>query len=156
MEPSSNAGFFFLLARIVKAAVEQYNRDKFRNPFLGRGLLEMSQKIREIGTIVFGIISGVNAIYQLLFRQDIALFIVNAIVAGIAFYTWVNRDNPEQLKKMNRGGAVFFIGMAATIAFILIMNDFFGFEQWESWQKSVVKFTFIFGLVTVVNRYIKK
>ena len=66
----------------------------------------MSQKVREIVTIVFGFISGVNAIYQLLFRQDIALFIVNAIVAGIAFYTWVNRDNPEQLKKMNRGGAV--------------------------------------------------
>ena len=116
----------------------------------------MSQKVREIGTIVFGFISGVNAIYQLLFRQDIALFIVNAIVAGIAFYTWVNRDNPEQLKKMNRGGAVFFIGMAATIAFILIMNDFFGFEQWEPWQKTVVRFTFIFGLVTVVNRYFKK
>lgn len=54
----------------------------------------MSHKVREIGIIVFGFISGVNAIYQLLFRQDIALFIVNAIVAGIAFYTWVNRDNP--------------------------------------------------------------
>lgn len=115
----------------------------------------MSQKVREIGTIVFGVISSVNAIYQLLFRQDIALFIVSAIVAGVAFYTWVNRDNPEQLKKMNRGGVVIFIGMVATIAFILTMNHF-GFEQWESWQKSVVKFTFIFGLVTVVNRYIKK
>lgn len=116
----------------------------------------MSQKVREIVTIVFGFISGANAIYQLLFRQDIALFIVSAIVVGIAFYTWVNRDNPEQLKKMNRGGAVFFIGMAATIAFILIMNDFFGFEQWEPWQKFVVRFTFVFGLVTLVNRYIKK
>ena len=116
----------------------------------------MSQKVRDIGIVALGIINGVNAIYQLLFRQDIALFIVNAIVAGIAFYTWVNRDNPEQLKKMNRGWAVFLLGMVATIAFILIMNDFFGFEQWESWQKSVVKFTFIFGLVTVVNRYLKK
>lgn len=112
----------------------------------------MSQKIRGIGTVVLGFVSGVNAIYQLLFRQDIALFIVSAIVVGIAFYTWVNRDNPEQLKKMNRGGAVFFIGMVATIAFILIMNHF-GFEQWESWQKSVIKFTFIFGLAIVVNRY---
>ena len=117
--------------------------------------MEISQKVREIGTIVFGVISGVNAIYQLLFRQDIALFIVNAIVVGIAFYSWLNRDNPEQLKKMNRGGAVILMGMVATIAFILIMNHF-GYEQWESWQKSVVKFTFIFGLVTVVNRYIKK
>jgi len=116
----------------------------------------MSQKVRDIGIVALGIINGVNAIYQLLFRQDIALFIVSAIVVGIAFYTWVNRDNPEQLKKMNRGGAVFFIGMAATIAFILIMNDFFGFEQWEPWQKFVVRFTFVFGLVTLVNRYIKK
>ena len=47
----------------------------------------MSQKVREIVTIVFGFISGVNAIYQLLFRQDIALFIVNAIVVGAAFYS---------------------------------------------------------------------
>ena len=116
----------------------------------------MSQKVREIVTIVFGFISGANAIYQLLFRQDIVLFIVSAIVVGLAFYTWVNRDNPEQLKKMNRGGAVFFIGMVATIAFILIMNHFFGFEQWESWQKSVVRVTFIFGLATVGNRYFKK
>ena len=116
----------------------------------------MSQKVRDIGIVALGIINGVIAIYQLLFRQDIALFIVNAIVAGIAFYTWVNRDNPEQLNKMNRGWAVFLLGMVATIAFILIMNDFFGFEQWESWQKYVVRFTFIFGLVTVVNRYFKK
>ena len=116
----------------------------------------MSQKVREIVIIALGIINGVNAIYQLLFRQDIVLFIVSAIVVGLAFYTWVNRDNPEQLNKMNRGWAVFLLGMVATIAFILIMNDFFGFEQWESWQKSVVKFTFIFGLVTVVNRYLKK
>ena len=116
----------------------------------------MSQKVRDIGIIALGIINGVNAIYQLLFRQDIVLFIVSAIVVGLAFYTWVNRDNPEQLNKMNRGWAVFLLGMVATIAFILIMNDFFGFEQWESWQKSVVKFTFIFVLVTVVNRYLKK
>ena len=116
----------------------------------------MSQKVRDIGIVALGIVNGVNAIYQLLFRQDIVLFIVSAIVVGLAFYTWVNRDNPEQLNKMNRGWAVFLLGMVATIAFILIMNDFFGFEQWESWQKSVVKFTFIFGLVTVVNRYIKK
>ena len=115
----------------------------------------MSHKVREIGIIVFGFISGVNAIYQLLFRQDIALFIVNAIVAGIAFYTWVNRDNPEKLKKMNRGGAAILISIVASIAFALIMNHF-GFEQWESWQKSVVKFTFVFGLVTLVNRYFKK
>ena len=115
----------------------------------------MSQKVREIVTIVFGFISGVNAIYQLLFRHDIALFIVNAIVAGAAFYSWLNRDNPEKLKKMNRGGAVILIWIVAFIAFGLIMNHF-GFEQWESWQKFVVRFTFFFGLVTVVNRYIKK
>ena len=115
----------------------------------------MSQKVRDIGIVALGIINGVIAIYQLLFRQDIALFIVNAIVAGIAFYTWVNRDNPEQLKKMNRGGAVILIWIVAFIAFGVIMNHF-GFEQWESWQKFVVRFTFIFGLVTVVNRYIKK
>lgn len=115
----------------------------------------MSHKVREIGIIVFGFISCANAIYQLLFRQDIALFIVNAIVAGIAFYTWVNRDNPEQLKKMNRGGAVILIWIVAFIAFGVIMNHF-GFEQWESWQKFVVKFTFVFGLVAFVNRYIKK
>ena len=116
----------------------------------------MSQKVREIVTIIFGFISGVNAIYQLLFRQDIALFIVNAIVVGAAFYSWLNRDNPDKLKKFNRAGAVILMGMVATIAFILIMNHFFGFEQWESWQKSVVRVTFVFGLVTVVNRYIKK
>lgn len=115
----------------------------------------MSQKVREIVTIVFGFISGVNAIYQLLFRQDIALFIVNAIVVGAAFYFWVNRDNPEKLKKMNRGGAAILILIVASIAFALIMNHF-GFEQWESWQKFLVRFTFFFGLVTVVNRYIKK
>ena len=115
----------------------------------------MSQKVREIVTIVFGFISGANAIYQLLFRQDIALFIVNAIVVGAAFYSWLNRDNPEQLKKMNRGGVAILILIVASIAFALIMNHF-GFEQWESWQKFVVRFTFFFGLVTVVNRYIKK
>ena len=116
----------------------------------------MSHKVREIGIIVFGFISGVNAIYQLLFRQDIALFIVNAIVVGAAFYSWLNRDNPDKLKKFNRAGVVIFMGMVATIAFILIMNHFFGYEQWESWQKSVVRVTFVFGLVTVVNRYFKK
>ena len=116
----------------------------------------MSQKVRDIGIVALGIINGVNAIYQLLFRQDIVLFIVSAIVVGLAFYTWVNRDNPEQLNKMNRGWAVFLLGMVATIAFILIMNHFFGFEQWESWQKFVVRVTFIFGLATVVNRYFKK
>ena len=115
----------------------------------------MSQKVRDIGIIALGIINGVNAIYQLLFRQDIVLFIVSAIVVGLAFYTWVNRDNPEQLKKMNRGGAAILILIVASIAFALIMNHF-GFEQWESWQKSVVRFTFVFGLVTVVNRYFKK
>ena len=116
----------------------------------------MSQKVRDIGIVALGIINGVNAIYQLLFRQDIVLFIVSAIVVGLAFYTWVNRDNPEQLNKMNRGWAVFLLGMVATIAFILIMNDFFGFEQWESWQKSVVRVTFVFGLAMVGNRYFKK
>lgn len=115
----------------------------------------MSQKVRDIGIVALGIINGVNAIYQLLFRQDIALFIVNAIVAGAAFYSWLNRDNPEKLKKMNRGGAAILILIVASIAFALIMNHF-GFEQWESWQKFVVRFTFFFGLVTVVNRYIKK
>ena len=116
----------------------------------------MSHKVREIGIIVFGFISGVNAIYQLLFRHDIALFIVNAIVVGAAFYSWLNRDNPDKLKKFNRAGVVIFMGMVATIAFILIMNHFFGYEQWESWQKSVVKMTFIFGLVAIMNRYFKK
>ena len=116
----------------------------------------MSQKVRDIGIVALGIINGVNAIYQLLFRQDIVLFIVSAIVVGLAFYTWVNRDNPEQLKKMNRGGAAILILIVASIAFALIMNHFFGFEQWESWQKSVVRVTFVFGLVTVVNRYFKK
>ena len=116
----------------------------------------MSHKVREIGIIVFGFISCANAIYQLLFRQDIALFIVNAIVVGAAFYSWLNRDNPDKLKKFNRAGVGIFISIVASIAFILIMNHFFGFEQWESWQKSVVKWTFIFGLVTVMNRYFKK
>lgn len=116
----------------------------------------MSQKVRDIVIIVFGVTSGVNAIYQLVFRQDIVLFFMSAMFSRLAFYIWVNRDNPEQLKKMNRGGAVILMGMVATIAFILIMNHFFGYEQWESWQKSVVKFTFIFGLVMVANRYIKK
>ena len=145
----------FLRASIVKTLGEQYNIDEFRIRFQGEGLLEMSQKVRDIGIVALGIINGVNAIYQLLFRQDIVLFIVSAIVVGLAFYTWVNRDNPEQLKKMNRGGAVILIWIVAFIAFGVIMNHL-GFEQWESWQKSVVKFTFIFGLVTVVNRYFKK
>ena len=115
----------------------------------------MSQKVRDIGIVALGIINGVIAIYQLLFRQDIVLFIVSAIVVGLAFYTWVNRDNPEQLKKMNRGGAVILIWIVAFIAFGVIMNHL-GFEQWESWQKFLVRFTFVFGLVTLVNRYIKK
>ena len=116
----------------------------------------MSQKVREIAIVAFGVTSGANAIYQLVFRQDIALFIVNAIVVGAAFYSWLNRDNPDKLKKFNRAGVVIFMGMVATIAFILIMNHFFGYEQWESWQKSVVKMTFIFGLVAIMNRYFKK
>ena len=115
----------------------------------------MSQKVRDIVIIVFGVTSGVNAIYQLVFRQDIVLFFMSAMFSRLAFYIWVNRDNPEQLKKMNRGGAVILIWIVAFIAFGVIMNHF-GFEQWESWQKYVVRFTFIFGLVTVVNRYIKK
>ena len=115
----------------------------------------MSQKVRDIVIIVFGVTSGVNAIYQLVFRQDIVLFFMSAMFSRLAFYIWVNRDNPEQLKKMNRGGAVILIWIVAFIAFGVIMNHF-GFEQWESWQKFVVRFTFIFGLVTVVNRYIKK
>ena len=115
----------------------------------------MSQKVRDIVIIVFGVTSGVNAIYQLVFRQDIVLFFMSAMFSRLAFYIWVNRYNPEQLKKMNRGGAVILIWIVAFIAFGVIMNHF-GFEQWESWQKFVVKFTFIFGLVTVVNRYIKK
>ena len=115
----------------------------------------MSQKVRDIVIIVFGVTSGVNAIYQLVFRQDIVLFFMSAMFSRLAFYIWVNRDNPEQLKKMNRGGVVILIWIVAFIVFGVIMNHF-GYEQWESWQKSVVKFTFIFGLLTVVNRYIKK
>ena len=116
----------------------------------------MSQKVREFGIVAFGVISGANAIYQLVFRQDIVLLIVSVMVSGIAFYAWMNRDNPDKLKKINRAGVVIFIGMVATIAFILLMNHFFGFEQWESWQKSFVKLTFIFGLVAIMNRYFKK
>lgn len=116
----------------------------------------MSQKVREIVIVAFGITSGANAIYQLVFRQDIVLFFMSAMFSEFAFYTWVNRDNPDKLKRINFGLSVFFVGMLATIAFILIMNHFFGYEQWESWQKSVVKFTFIFGLVSIVNRYFKK
>ena len=116
----------------------------------------MSQKVRDIVIIVFGVTSAVNAIYQLVFRQDIVLFFMSAMFSRLAFYTWVNRDNPDKLKRINFGGAIIFVGLLATIAFILIMNHFFGYEQWESWQKSVVKFTFIFGLVSIVNRYFKK
>ena len=119
----------------------------------------MRPKIRGIGTVAVGIISGANAINQLVFLQDIVLLIVSAMVSVLAFYIFVNRDNPDkkdQLQKFSHAGVVFFIGMVATIAFILIMNHFFGFEQWESWQKSVVRITFVFGLVTVVNRYFKK
>ena len=116
----------------------------------------MSQKVREIAIVAFGVTSGANAIYQLVFRQDIVLFFMSAMFSEFAFYTWVNRDNPDKLKRINFGLSVFFVGMLATIAFILIMNHFFGYEQWESWQKSVVKFTFIFWLVSIVNRYFKK
>ena len=116
----------------------------------------MRPKIRGIGTVALGIISGANAIYQLLFRHDIALFIVNAIVVGTVFYTWLNRDNPDKLKKFNRAGAAILILIVASIAFSLIMNHFFGFEQWESWQKTIVSLTFTFGLVTIMNRYFKK
>ena len=116
----------------------------------------MSQKVREIAIVAFGVTSSANAIYQLVFRQDIVLFFMSAMFSRLAFYTWVNRDNPDKLKRINFGGAIIFVGMLATIAFILIMNHFFGYEQWESWQKSVVKFTFIFGLVAIVNRYFKK
>lgn len=115
----------------------------------------MSQKVRDIVIIVFGVTSGVNAIYQLVFRQDIVLFFMSAMFSRLAFYIWVNRDNPEQLKKMNRGGAVILIWIVAFIAFGVIMNHL-GFEQWESWQKFLVRFTFVFGLVTLVNRYFKK
>ena len=116
----------------------------------------MSQKVREIAIVAFGVTSGANAIYQLVFRQDIVLFFMSAMFSEFAFYTWVNRDNPDKLKRINFGLSVFFVGMLATIAFILIMNHFFGYEQWESWQKSVVKMTFIFGLVAIMNRYFKK
>ena len=116
----------------------------------------MSQKVRDIVIIVFGVTSGANAIYQLVFRRDIALFFLSVMVSRLAFYTWENRDNPDKLKRINFGGAIIFVGMLATIAFILIMNHFFGYEQWESWQKSVVKMTFIFGLVAIMNRYFKK
>ena len=116
----------------------------------------MSQKVREIVTIAFGVTSCANAIYQLVFRRDIALFFLSVMVSRLAFYTWVNRDNPDKLKRINFGLSVFFVGMLATIAFILIMNHFFGFEQWEPWQKSVVQLSFIFGLLPVVNRYLKK
>jgi len=34
----------YLLSRIVKAAVEQYNIDEFRNPFLGRGVVGNESK----------------------------------------------------------------------------------------------------------------
>ena len=121
--------------------------------------LEMSQKVREFSTLALGCVSGANAIYQLVFRQDIVLLIVSAMVSVLAFYIWVNRDNPDkkdQLQKFSHAGVVIFIGMVATIAFILIMNHFFGFEQWESWQKSVIRVTFVFGLATVGNRYFKK
>ena len=116
----------------------------------------MSQKVRDIVIIVFGVTSAVNAIYQLVFRQDIVLFFMSAMFSRLAFYTWVNRDNPDKFKRLNHGLVVVFIGMVAATAFFLIMNHFFGFEQWESWQKFVVKWTFIFGLVTVMNRYFKK
>ena len=73
----------------------------------------MSQKVREIVTIVFGFISGANAIYQLVFRRDIALFFLSVMVSRLAFYTWVNRDNPDKFKRLNHGLVVVFIGMVA-------------------------------------------
>ncbi len=83
MELQQSCWVLFLLARIVKHAGEQYNRDKSRNPFLGRGVVE-SQKVREIVTIVFGFISGakchlsatISSRYRAVYR---------AIVAGAAF-----------------------------------------------------------------------
>ena len=116
----------------------------------------MSQKVREIAIVAFGVTSGANAIYQLVFRRDIALFFLSVMVSRLAFYTWVNRDNPDKLKRLNHGLVVVFIGMVVATAFFLIMNHFFGFEQWESWQKTVVQLSFIFGLLPVVNRYLKK
>ena len=115
----------------------------------------MSQKVREIVIVAFGVTSGANAIYQLVFRRDIALFFLSVMVNRLAFYTWVNRDNPDKLKRLNHGGAVIFIGMVASTAFFFIMNLFFGYEQWEPWQKSIVQLSFIFGLLPVVNRYLK-
>ena len=85
----------------------------------------MSQKVREIGTIVFGFISGVNAIYQLLFRQDIALFFLSVMVSRLAFYTWVNRDNPDKFKRLSHGLVVVFIGMVAATAFYPHHESFF-------------------------------
>ena len=116
----------------------------------------MSQKVRDIVIIVFGVTSAVNAIYQLVFRQDIVLFFMSAMFSRLAFYTWVNRDNPDKFKRLNHGLVVVFIGMVAATAFFLIMNHFFGFEQWESRQKTVVRLAFTFGLVAIVNRYFKK
>ncbi len=115
----------------------------------------MSQKVREIAIVAFGVTSGANAIYQLVFRRDIVLFFFSVMVSRLAFYTWVNRDNPDKLKRLNHRLVVVFIGMVAATAFFLIMNHFFGYEQWESWQKSVVQLSFIFGLVAIVNRYLK-
>ena len=65
---------------------------------MGEGLLEISQKVREFGTVALGVISSANAIYQLIFRQDIVLLIMSAMVSGIAFYAWMNRDDPDKLK----------------------------------------------------------
>ena len=45
----------------------------------------MRPKIRGSGTVAVGIISGANAIYQLVFLQDIVLLIVSAMVSVLAF-----------------------------------------------------------------------
>ena len=43
-EPSGDSRFFFLQASIVKMLGEQYNKDKFRNPSLGIGVVGNKSK----------------------------------------------------------------------------------------------------------------
>ena len=62
----------------------------------------MRPKIRGIGTVALGVISGANAIYQLVFRQDIVLLIVSAMVSVLAFYIFVNRDNPDKKDQLQK------------------------------------------------------
>ena len=83
----------------------------------------------EFGIIAFGVISGVNAIYQLVFRQDIVLFIVNAIVGANSFYTWLNRDNPDQLKKIESCGRIWHFDLHSSSVFRVIMNHFLGLSN---------------------------